>query len=197
MSRSIFIFTILLLFTTMGYAQEDEKKVYKDPSFAIKTNALYWATTTPNLGIEFRLSDKFTLDISGGYNPWTFSDNKKFKHWLAQPELRYWYCRPFGGSFWGLHLHGAQFNVGGWDLPVFKTLKDHRYEGWLIGAGISYGYQWILSNRWSLEASIGVGYAYIDYDKYKCEECGEKIKSDTRNYWGPTKASLSLIYIIK
>lgn len=29
------------------------------PAYAIKTNALYWATTTPNLGFEIGLSDKF------------------------------------------------------------------------------------------------------------------------------------------
>ncbi len=34
------------------------------PAYAIKTNALYWATTTPNLGFEIGLSDKFTLDLS-------------------------------------------------------------------------------------------------------------------------------------
>ena len=56
----------------------------------IKTNLLYDATTTMNLGIEFGLAPKWTLDISGNYNPWTFSENRKMKHWLIQPEARYW-----------------------------------------------------------------------------------------------------------
>lgn len=59
---------------------------------AIKTNLLYDATTTFNLGAEFALSPKWTLDVSGNYNPWTFSNNKKWKHWLVQPEARYWFC---------------------------------------------------------------------------------------------------------
>ena len=53
---------------------------------AIKTNLLYDATTTFNLGAEFALSPKWTLDVSGNYNPWTFSNNKKWKHWLVQPH---------------------------------------------------------------------------------------------------------------
>ncbi len=198
MSRSIIIFTILLFFGAKGYAQERENRFYKDPSFAIKTNALYWATTTPNLGFEFRLSDKFTMDLSGNYLPWKLSGNKTLRHWLAQPELRYWVCRPFGGSFWGLHAHGGQFNVGGGvNFLNLEQLKKYRYEGWFIGGGISYGYQWIVSNRWSIEAEIGAGYAYISYDKYPCYKCGEKIDKGHVNYWGPTKAALSLIYIIK
>ena len=39
---------------------------------AIKTNALYWATSTPNLGFEVGLAKKITLDVSGNYNPWKF-----------------------------------------------------------------------------------------------------------------------------
>ncbi len=44
---------------------------------ALKTNLLYDATSTMNLGFEFGLSPKWTLDVSGNYNPWTFSKNKK------------------------------------------------------------------------------------------------------------------------
>ena len=39
-----------------------------------------------------------------------------------------------------------------------------RYDGSLYGVGISYGYQWIISKRWSMEATIGVGYARLKYD---------------------------------
>lgn len=66
---------------------------------AVKTNLLYDATTTMNLGVEFGLSPKWTLDVSGNYNPWTFSKNKKWKHWLVQPEARYWFCNKMMGSF--------------------------------------------------------------------------------------------------
>lgn len=173
---------------------QNEQKQLNLPSFAIKTNALYWATTTPNLGIELGLSKKVTLDISGNYNPWNFGDNKKLKHWLVQPELRYWLCERFNGHFFGLHGHYAEYNVA--NIKALG-LENYRYEGSLYGGGISYGYHWILNNRWSIEATVGVGYAYLDYDKYKCESCGTKLKEDTKNYWGPTKAGINIIYIIK
>ena len=96
----------LLAFATGVNAQKQRTQTYL-PKIAIKTNALYWATSTPNLGLEIGLAKKLTLDISGNYNPWKFSDNKQLKHWLVQPELRYWLCERFNGSFFGLHGHYA------------------------------------------------------------------------------------------
>lgn len=166
---------------------------------AIKNNLLYDATATPNLALEMALNRKITLELGMGFNPFTFSDNKKFKHWLAQPELRWWTCDVFNGHFFGVHAHGAQFNVGGWDIPVGRldTFKESRYQGYLYGGGISYGYQWLLTPRWNLEAGIGGGYARIHYDKFPCTECGTKVDDGKYNYWGVTKAAVSLIYIIK
>lgn len=166
---------------------------------AVKTNLLYDATSTLNLGVEFGLAKKWTLDVSGNYNPWTFSDNHKFKHWLVQPEARYWFCEKFNGQFLGLHAHGGEFNVGGtmpWGLKN-STIQANRYEGWALGAGISYGYHWMWSSRWSMEFTVGVGYAYLDYGQYRCEKCGDKIADKNKHYVGPTKAGITLIYMIK
>lgn len=167
---------------------------------AVKTNLLYDATSTFNLGVETRLGKRVTLDLSGNYNPWTYDNNKKFKHWMVQPELRMWSCEAFNGQFFGVHAHYASFNVGGMG-PLGTTpkfLKNYRYEGWAAGAGISYGWQWTLSPHWGLEAEIGVGYAYIDYDKYRCYNCGKLLEPDkVKHYLGPTKAAVSLIYLIK
>lgn len=54
-----------------------------------------------------------------------------------------------------------------------------------------------IEKRWSIEASVGLGYARILYDKYPCTTCGTKQKDASKNYLGPTKASVSLIYLIK
>ena len=61
----------LLVLGTSAYAQVQRNETYL-PKFAIKTNALYWATSTPNLGFEVGLAKKITLDVSGNYNPWKF-----------------------------------------------------------------------------------------------------------------------------
>lgn len=167
---------------------------------AVKTNFAYWgAAGSPNAALEFSMGKKTTLELGGGLNFWEFNDNKRAKHWLAQPELRYWFCESFNGHFIGLHGHGAQFNIGGWDIPVgrLKKFKDSRYEGYLYGAGLSYGYQWVLSPRWNFELSLGGGYARVHYSKYPCATCGTKQGEGDYNYWGITKGAVSLIYMIK
>lgn len=184
--------------------QEPVGTLPKLPVFAVKTNLLYDATTTFSLGVEFRLSKRLSLDLPVNYNPWTFSNARKIKHILVQPELRYWIYEPFNGHFLGVHGLWSLFNVGNLSLPPaveemmgYGDLKNYRYEGNLYGIGISYGYHWMLSNRFSLEATLGLGYVYLDYDRFKCNKCGAKLGHETKNYFGPTKVGLSLIYMIK
>ena len=138
---------VLLCNTANSYAQK----------VAVKTNLLYDATTTMNLGLEIGLGKKWSLDLSGNYNPWKFDDETRLRHWGVQPELRYWLCEKFNGHFLGLHGHYAKYNVGG-----MSFLSDN-----------------------------------MDHSKYPCATCGTVQKSEKKNYFGPTKAAVSIIYIIK
>ena len=172
----------------------------------IKTNLLYDATLSPTLGLEFGLAPKWSLDVSGTLNAWTINpdseDWHKWKHWLVMPEARYWFCQRFAGHFLGVHALGGQYNIGQINIggnnflgTNLKYLEDHRVQGWYVGAGIAYGYSWILDKHWNIEAEIGIGWAYTRYDAFNCEGCGKKIEEDKpHNYYGPTKAALNLIY---
>lgn len=162
--------------------------VAKAQVWGVKSNALYLATTTLNIGTEVALSPKISIEVMGMYNPFEYNDNRKIKMWGVQPEVRWWFCERFNGSFIGVHGHYADFNYG---------LKTNRYEGWLAGGGVTYGYQFVLGSRWNLETALGVGYARIHYDKYARSECGDYINTRNHNYFGPTKASISFIYFIK
>ena len=110
---------------------------------ALKTNLVSDALLSPNLAVEVGLAPKWTLNVAGQFNLWSV-DGHKWRHWLAQPEARYWFCRRFQGHFLGLHAIGGEFNAGNVDFPVkflgsdFHKLKDRRYEGWGVGAGIGY-----------------------------------------------------------
>lgn len=188
--------TILLLsIFTLGSASAQD--------WALKTNLGYDATASINLGVEVALAEKWTLDLSGNYNPFTINKdtNMKWKHWFVQPEARYWFCHKFGGHFLAMHLWGGQYNVGNIDfIPNmfginFQNLANYRYEGYFVGAGIGYGYAWMLGNHWNLEIEAAVGGAYTWYDKYYCPKCGAKIGSDDLIYWGITKLAINLVYV--
>ena len=165
---------------------------------SLKNNLLYDASLTPNIGAEVGIARRWTFDANFGLNPWTFNGNKKFRHWLLQPEMRYWFCQKFDGHFVGFHLMGGEFNMGGVKLPLglVPDLRDHRYEGWYVGGGFVYGYQWPVSRHFSIEATVGFGYDYLQFRKYPCEHCGREIERDHSHYIGPTKVAVNVIYNI-
>ncbi len=180
-------------FTTRTYAPAQTHLPY----VAIKSNLLYDATATVNIGVEVALAQRWTIDIPFNYNGWKLGDTR-FLHWGFQPEVRYWTCQRFDGWFFGLHGHYAKFNIGAFPDRSFisENMRQNRYEGHLYGAGLAAGYSWILGKRWSMEAAIGMGYARIVYDKYPCAECGSRSASKAKDFWGPTKAGLSIVFMI-
>lgn len=185
---------VLLFASIMQYVSAQE--------IGIKTNLVSDALLNANIGAEMRLSPKWSIDITGDFNFWDLSHDRKWKHWTVMPEARYWLCDAMGGHFFGAHLLGGEFNVGNLDLPFsflgtdFRQLRDNRFQGWLAGVGIAYGYSWLLSKHWNLEAEIGIGYVYARYDRFECADCGRKVESDrSHHYFGPTKAAINLVYV--
>ena len=83
----------------------------------LKTNLIYDAAATVNLGVEFPLGRRWSMDVSGNYNGWTLSDNRKWKHWMVQPEFRLWTKTRQRGHFVGIHLLGGEYNLNKVHLP--------------------------------------------------------------------------------
>ncbi len=156
---------------------------------ALKTNALYWATASPNLGLELRVNRHITFNMEG-----TFNRLKVGKYdtrgVMFVPEARYWLsARPQAGHFFGLMGLGATYNL---------LLNDHRYKGDAFGGGLTYGYSFVLGRRWSLEATVGAGALYRREKNYK-EATEEEPDMPNHKKWQlfPLKAGLSFVYIIK
>ena len=186
----------LLLFSILCMQEGKSQEV------AIKTNILYDAAATVNLGVEFGMHPRWTMDISGNYNGWIMPQERRWKHWMAQPEARYWFCEKFGGHFLGIHAHGGMYNFGnlGNNLNVLGTnyslLSNERFQGWFVGAGVGYGYAWILGKHWNFEAEIGIGYSYTRYDRFPCAECGDIIEHNVPHHvFGLTKLALNFVYV--
>lgn len=177
---------------------------------AVKTNSLYWMTATPNVGFEFALADRWTFEVAGGYNPWTFDkdDNIKAKHFLVTPEIRYWFCESFQGHYLGINGNYTMFNVSGIYIPeVFVPVNSQGYfiddlqharsQGWAAGAGLTYGYATPISRRWNIEFNIGLGFWYTEYDKFESRPCGLFQNNISNWAFGPTDLGISFIYMIK
>lgn len=192
------LFFLIVLFLVVAYSASAQGVV------GIKTNLLYGACNfTPNLGVEVGLGKRTTINLTGSYNWFNLNgkknDNKKAVHWLVQPEFRYFLCERFNGHFFGLHATMAHYNIGGYELPLLfgRGSKVFRHQGWAVGAGISYGYQLMLGRSWNMEFNVGLGYARFKYDQYDHQKCGDKVASGVvKNYFGPTKVGVSLIWVI-
>lgn len=185
----------LLLFALESHAQKDLEDM-GGFTMGVKTNALYWGTVTPNIGAELRLAKKWTLDVEAGLNPFDGkredgSYGKSIKHFRLHPEIRYWFCESFYKHFIGLHVPYLIYNIS--DIKLLGT-ENERHQGWGTGVGLSYGYAWLLSKHWGLEATIGAGYLYLNSEKYPCTNCGSKIETVKKHYFGITQAAINLIY---
>ena len=190
MKRNTFILFLLLLLFRLADLHSQ--------TLAVKNDLLTGALSSPNLSVEVKLSDRFTLEAGFHYNPFPAGGDKRWKHWFVQPELRYWMCQPFGGHFFGAHLMYGVYNAGDMKLPLglFKGVRSSGYEGDFLGLGVSYGYHFILSPRRSIETSLGVGFLHIGYERYRCLHCGEQTGGGYKNFIAPTRAAVSLVYLI-
>lgn len=159
---------------------------------AVKTNLLEWAALgTINAGAEYAFTDHWSLEADIAWNPWTFSRQRSAKCWGVQAEGRYWLCQKFYGHYFGAHAQYGNYDCGLW---------KYRYDGYLYGLGISYGYALPIASRWRLDFNLGVGYNRMGYDKdareYRTGDV-EMFGREHRNYWGITRAGINLVFIIK
>ncbi len=126
--------------------------------------------------------------------------NRKLWHWTAQPEIRFWHTEAFNRGFVGIHAGGGAFDAGGINIPlgIFPDFGKHRYEGWMAGVGISYGWQWWVSPHWNFEATFGFGYLYMEYNRFASPPSSVMDERGTvHHYFGPTKIGLSFSYLFR
>lgn len=153
---------------------------------------------SPNLGVELKLSERFTLEAGVYYNPFPAGGDKRWKHWFVQPELRYWMCqlrrtflrdRP--------DVRRVQRSQGKAAFRAVQRGTFRKIRGRLYGSGNIIRLSLHPLPRWGLETSIGVGFLHTRYERYRCAHCGEKTGSGNRNFIAPTKASISLVYMMQ
>jgi hypothetical protein len=171
---------------------------------AIKTNILYTGISlTPNLAAEVGIDKHTSVGLSASYNWFNLngksSSNKMMVHWMLQPEWRYYTKKRFFGHFIGAHAIASMYNISNKKISLLfgKDSKEYRYQGAAYGLGASYGYIHPIAKQWNVELKLGLGYVRMKYDKYRCVRCGEKVEQNIgKNYFGPTQAAISIVYLI-
>lgn len=168
---------------------------------AVKSNLLYWMTGTVNAGAEIAVSKHSTLGATFNLNPWTIGADNKIQHWFIRPEYRYWVTEKYTRLFFGVHLMGGGFEVGGFRIPIigdriFKGLQQNYYKGSFFAGGVSIGYQFYISPHWNLEVSAGAGLSRISYHAEPITGPRRKSYVNSVRYLPiPTEAGISFVYL--
>ena len=91
----------------------------------------------------------------------------------------------------------SHYNVGNTKIPfgLYSAVKDRRLQGDLIALGGKYGYSWILSRDWRLEAEAGIAIGYAWFKEYDCDHCGNYYGKGDRIFLLP-QLGINVVYII-
>ena len=162
---------------------------------AASTDALWLATTSPNLGLELVVGERSTLGLNALWTRKPLGKDVQIK--ALQPELRYFFSgRPMYREFVGIGAIGAIYDI---------TWAGKVYDGTAVGAGLTFGYVLPLTRRLNLDFHAGFGmifYKQKEYfvgDNYDAEYIinGELSANATGYYLLPTRFGISLSYILK
>lgn len=170
----------------------------------LKTNLLYDVLLVPNIGAEFYLGKGWSIGGNWMYAWW--HNNPRHRYWRlygGEANLRKYFGTregksPLSGHHVGVYgqLVTYDFEFGGKGIMGGKpggTIYDKSH----FGIGVEYGYSKPVARRLNLDFSIGVGYLGGDYYEYVPK--GEYYlwqATKKRNWFGPTKAEISLVWLI-
>ena len=166
-----------------------ETKITTDYHLSLRANLLRWATLTPDLGVEWRICPSWGIAVNGSWTSWTWSDkDHRYALWEVAPEVRYYMGEK---KAWYL---GAMFKAGQFNYKLSETGK----QGDLMGGGITAGYQLRLNKALDLDFNLGLGYLNADFEKYEVID-GVRVRrgNETKDWWGPINAGVTLVWKIK
>lgn len=158
----------------------------KPYTLSLRANLLRWATLTPDLGLEWRISRDWSVSVNGSWTSWSWDDkNRRYALWEVAPEVRYYIGKEKHGYL------GAMYKIGSFNYKLSETAK----QGDLMGGGITGGYQLRLNKALALDFTLGLGCIHADYDKYTVID-GVRVKQgkESKNWWGPVNAGVTLMW---
>ena len=181
----------------------------KAQQIAVKTNALMWLATMPNIGCEFVTGERSTIDVTLATS--TSIIGKKAKTLVCQPEYRYWFNgRPMTREYVGLGIIGATYNI---------TWGEKIFEGDAGGLGLTLGYVLNfaninkegkfkklheLSKRLNIEFTGGCGFVFFQQRQYYVNDSFDDytgtgaIQANAKGYKIlPLKLGVSVTWILK
>ena len=183
--KKIFLVLVMTLGVFVSRAQQ----------ISVNTDVTMLMMQIYNAGAEMTIGNRSTLGLSvlGTKNPYIKKDMKLV---AVQPEYRYYFGgRPLYHHFVGLGLLAADYNF---------VQKGKRYDGYALGAGLTFGYVFALTNNLNVDLHAGFGLVRTSYTKTYLDGSAIYVNGTTRpteaGFVGmrliPTKIGVSLSYTL-
>ncbi len=157
--------------------------------FSLTTNLLYDLAATLNAGVELKYTERYGLAVNGGWMHLNWGDQKRYRIWFFNPELRC-YLSPDKRYYLGGELHVGELNF---------QFSDTGNQGNFAGGGLTLGYIISMNSKLQLDLGIGLGYTRYKYDTYYYNSDSDKNirkESGIKNLWLP-KPGVTLVWVIK
>lgn len=199
----ICIFSLAMLCAAPAFAQVETtrltsvKPINNHSYIGLKTNLLYDALMVPNLGAEFNL-----------YNNYSVYADVMYAHWNRPQNHFYWNL--YGAQFGARKYFGQQAadrSMSGHHAGVYGQMLAYDLQAGNIGQqtpninmgfGAEYGYSFPLTLNLNVDIEVGIGMLTGRYYEYVVEEGHYTWRGTIQRAWiGPTKASVSLVWLIK
>ena len=111
--------------------------------------------------------------------------------------LRKWFCKRAASTPLSGHHIGIYGQMLTYDFIFGKDRIGQLADKWSYGGGVEYGYSVPVGKALRFDFTLGVGYLTGIYKTYELQDkCYVWQQTRKRNYIGPTKAEISLVWVI-
>ena len=150
--------------------------------------------------MEVPIGQRWSVAAEGIF-PWWLYEKKQYALEILNGNIegRYWWGErsrrdQLTGWFTGVYAGGGYYDV---------EWKTKGYQGEFFSAGITGGFAHKIGRNLRMEYSLGIGYLTNKYREYTPQQCGVdgewhliKQGNGTSNWIGPTRAKVSLVWMI-
>ena len=209
----IAILTIVPIYVVFGQSNNNREVLERGNAMAVKTNLLYDALITPNIGVEFQWNTKWSVAANWMYAWWredaekwyhrTYGGDIELRRWIQPQKKKHNHTRKNTA-----HCHPKENNLmQGWHFGVYTQMLQYDFEWgkkgyladeWSWGAGIAAGWSKAIGKNLNIDFTLGVGYLTGEYQEYlPIDDCYVWQATKMRHWIGPTKAEVQLVWLIK
>lgn len=159
--------TLLVILCSLSFLKAQEYKTdstsVSKHALYVKGNALFIPFSMINLGLEYQLGKRYTVQADGFISPWKSFAGNHLQIYMAHLEGRYYFKEAFKNWYVGANAGFAVFDISKWNY--WDSGKFQRGFNYMLGATI--GYQWQWKDNWNIDVYLGGGTSQGFYRGYE------------------------------